>query len=164
MGYPQPTHSNAPALHLLRCHSYRRPIDKRTRAAIGSVAPETRLRRALWNASICGRRSTRRARRRLETAISSARTIFAPGCFTSSRATRRRCIFIRTRKPSWWSKASVRSRISKAASGWSKRTTSCFSRAKEYYQLINKGTEPLVLFGNRSEPFGIGITRAEATK
>ena len=35
-----------------------------------------------------------------------------------------------------------------------------FFGAKEYYQLINKGTEPLVLFGNRSEPFGIGITRA----
>jgi len=35
-----------------------------------------------------------------------------------------------------------------------------FFTAKEYYQLINKGTEPLVLFGNRSEPFGIGITRA----
>jgi len=30
--------------------------------------------------------------------------------------------------------------------------------------LINKGTEPMVLFGNRSEPFGIGITRAEAGK
>jgi mannose-6-phosphate isomerase-like protein (cupin superfamily) len=39
-----------------------------------------------------------------------------------------------------------------------------FFAAKEYYQLINKGTEPLVLFGNRSEPFGIGITRAEQGK
>jgi len=36
-----------------------------------------------------------------------------------------------------------------------------FFAAKEYYQLINQGSEPLVLFGNRSEPFGIGITRAE---
>jgi len=36
-----------------------------------------------------------------------------------------------------------------------------FIRAKEYYQLINSGNEPLVLFGNRSEPFGIGITRAD---
>ena len=39
-----------------------------------------------------------------------------------------------------------------------------FFPAKEYYQLINKGTGPLVLFGNRSEPFGIGITRAEPAK
>jgi len=39
-----------------------------------------------------------------------------------------------------------------------------FIRAKEYYQLINNGTEPLVLFGNRSEPFGIGITRAAEPK
>jgi mannose-6-phosphate isomerase-like protein (cupin superfamily) len=36
-----------------------------------------------------------------------------------------------------------------------------FFAAKEYYQLTNNGTEPLVLFGNRSEPFGVGITRAE---
>ena len=39
-----------------------------------------------------------------------------------------------------------------------------FFAAKEYYQLINKGTAPLVMFGNRSEPFGIGITRAAAGK
>jgi mannose-6-phosphate isomerase-like protein (cupin superfamily) len=39
-----------------------------------------------------------------------------------------------------------------------------FFPAKEYYQLINKGTEPLVLYGNRSEPFGIGITRAGEPK
>ncbi len=39
-----------------------------------------------------------------------------------------------------------------------------FIGAKEYYQLINSGSEPLVLFGNRSEPFGIGITRAESAK
>lgn len=36
-----------------------------------------------------------------------------------------------------------------------------FFPAKEYYQLTNAGSEPLVMFGNRSEPFGIGITRAE---
>jgi mannose-6-phosphate isomerase-like protein (cupin superfamily) len=36
-----------------------------------------------------------------------------------------------------------------------------FFAAKDYYQLTNVGTEPLVMFGNRSEPFGIGITRAE---
>ena len=35
-----------------------------------------------------------------------------------------------------------------------------FFAAKDYYQLTNVGTEPLVMFGNRSEPFGIGITRA----
>ena len=39
-----------------------------------------------------------------------------------------------------------------------------FISAKEYYQLINKSSEPLVLFGNRSEPFGIGITRAQEPK
>jgi len=39
-----------------------------------------------------------------------------------------------------------------------------FVRAKEYYQLISSGSEPLVLFGNRSEPFGIGITRAGEPK
>jgi len=39
-----------------------------------------------------------------------------------------------------------------------------FFAAKDYYQLTNVGDEPLVLFGNRSEPFGIGITRAEAQK
>lgn len=36
-----------------------------------------------------------------------------------------------------------------------------FFAAKDYYQLTNVGDEALVLFGNRSEPFGIGITRAE---
>jgi mannose-6-phosphate isomerase-like protein (cupin superfamily) len=35
-----------------------------------------------------------------------------------------------------------------------------FFAAKDYYQLTNVGTEPLVLFGNRSEPFGVPITRA----
>jgi mannose-6-phosphate isomerase-like protein (cupin superfamily) len=39
-----------------------------------------------------------------------------------------------------------------------------FLPAKEYYQLTNTGAEPLVMFGNRSEPFGIGITRAEEQK
>jgi mannose-6-phosphate isomerase-like protein (cupin superfamily) len=39
-----------------------------------------------------------------------------------------------------------------------------FLPAKEYYQLTNTGTEPVVLFGNRSEPFGIGITRAGEQK
>jgi mannose-6-phosphate isomerase-like protein (cupin superfamily) len=39
-----------------------------------------------------------------------------------------------------------------------------FFAAKDYYQLTNVGDEPLVLFGNRSEPFGIGITRAEEQK
>jgi mannose-6-phosphate isomerase-like protein (cupin superfamily) len=29
-----------------------------------------------------------------------------------------------------------------------------FLRAKDYYQITNTGTEPLVLFGNRSEAFG----------
>jgi mannose-6-phosphate isomerase-like protein (cupin superfamily) len=39
-----------------------------------------------------------------------------------------------------------------------------FFGAKEYYQLTSVGTEPLVMFGNRSEPFGIGITRAGEKK
>ena len=39
-----------------------------------------------------------------------------------------------------------------------------FIGAKEYYQLINNGSDPLVLFGNRSEPFGIGITRTAEAK
>jgi len=29
-----------------------------------------------------------------------------------------------------------------------------FMEAKDYYQITNNGTEPLVLFGNRSEGFG----------
>ena len=45
-----------------------------------------------------------------------------------------------------------------------KKNDVVFFAAKEYYQLINKEAEPLVLFGNRSEPFGIGITRAEEAK
>jgi mannose-6-phosphate isomerase-like protein (cupin superfamily) len=39
-----------------------------------------------------------------------------------------------------------------------------FFAAKEYYQLTSVGAEPLVMFGNRSEPFGIGITRAKEEK
>ena len=35
-----------------------------------------------------------------------------------------------------------------------------FFPAKDYYQLINMDTEPLILFGNRSEPFGVPIVRA----
>ena len=36
-----------------------------------------------------------------------------------------------------------------------------FLAAKDYYQLTNVGTEPLVLFGNRSEPFGVRPVRAD---
>jgi len=39
-----------------------------------------------------------------------------------------------------------------------------FFAAKDYYQLTNVGTEPLVMFGNRSEPFGVPITRAGEEK
>jgi mannose-6-phosphate isomerase-like protein (cupin superfamily) len=39
-----------------------------------------------------------------------------------------------------------------------------FFPAKDYYQLINVGTGPLVLFGNRAEPFGIRPVRAEEEK
>ncbi len=35
-----------------------------------------------------------------------------------------------------------------------------FFAAKDYYQLTNVGSDPLILFGNRSEPFGVPITRA----
>jgi mannose-6-phosphate isomerase-like protein (cupin superfamily) len=45
-----------------------------------------------------------------------------------------------------------------------KKNDIVFFAAKEYYQLVNKGSEPLVLYGNRAEPFGIGITRAEEVK
>ena len=46
----------------------------------------------------------RRGSRRFATAISSARKIFARGCSISRRATRRQCIFIKTRSHSWLSK------------------------------------------------------------
>jgi quercetin dioxygenase-like cupin family protein len=36
-----------------------------------------------------------------------------------------------------------------------------FLPAKEYYQLVSVGTVPLILFGNRSEPFGVRPVRAE---
>jgi len=36
-----------------------------------------------------------------------------------------------------------------------------FLPAKEYYQLTNTGTTPLVLFGNRSEAFGVRPVRPE---
>jgi mannose-6-phosphate isomerase-like protein (cupin superfamily) len=36
-----------------------------------------------------------------------------------------------------------------------------FLPAKEYYQLTNTGTTPLVLFGNRSEKFGVRPVRAD---
>jgi mannose-6-phosphate isomerase-like protein (cupin superfamily) len=41
-----------------------------------------------------------------------------------------------------------------------KKNEVVFFPAKEYYQLTNVGTGPLVLFGNRSEPFGVPIVRA----
>jgi mannose-6-phosphate isomerase-like protein (cupin superfamily) len=37
-----------------------------------------------------------------------------------------------------------------------------FLPAKEYYQLTNAGSATLVLFGNRSEPFGVRPVRADA--
>jgi len=37
-----------------------------------------------------------------------------------------------------------------------------FLPAKEYYQLINTGSGRLVLFGNRSEPFGVRPVRADS--
>jgi len=36
-----------------------------------------------------------------------------------------------------------------------------FLPAKEYYQLTSVGPDTLVLFGNRSEPFGVRPVRAE---
>ncbi len=36
-----------------------------------------------------------------------------------------------------------------------------FLPAKEYYQLTNTGAAPLVLFGNRSEAFGVRPVRAD---
>jgi mannose-6-phosphate isomerase-like protein (cupin superfamily) len=36
-----------------------------------------------------------------------------------------------------------------------------FLPAKEYYQLTNTGSTTLVLFGNRSEPFGVRPVRAD---
>lgn len=36
-----------------------------------------------------------------------------------------------------------------------------FLPAKEYYQLTNVGPSTLVLFGNRSEPFGVRPVRAD---
>ncbi len=35
-----------------------------------------------------------------------------------------------------------------------KKNEVVFLGAKDYYQIVNNGTEPLVLFGNRSEAFG----------
>lgn len=45
-----------------------------------------------------------------------------------------------------------------------KKNDIVFLGAKEYYQLMNLNAEPLVMYGNRSEPFGIGITRAGEEK
>jgi len=36
-----------------------------------------------------------------------------------------------------------------------------FFPAKDYYQLTNVGSTPLILFGNRSESFGVRAVRAE---
>jgi len=38
-----------------------------------------------------------------------------------------------------------------------------FFAAKDYYQITNTGTEPLVLFGNRSESFGGPHIKADGT-
>lgn len=38
-----------------------------------------------------------------------------------------------------------------------------FFAAKDYYQITNSGTEPLVLFGNRSEAFGGPHIRADGS-
>ena len=106
---------------LLRSPFFRSPIDKRTRAAIGSTRLKNWFGRALWNASISEQKIDARAQARLEITIFLARIIFARGCFTSSRVTTRRCIFIRTRRRFWWSRENVRLKISRAASGWRKR-------------------------------------------
>jgi len=39
-----------------------------------------------------------------------------------------------------------------------------FFPAKEYYQLTSVGSDTLVLFGNRSEPFGVRPVRAETNQ
>ncbi len=38
-----------------------------------------------------------------------------------------------------------------------------FLKAKDYYQITNTGTDPLVLFGNRSEAFGGPHVKADGT-
>jgi mannose-6-phosphate isomerase-like protein (cupin superfamily) len=43
-----------------------------------------------------------------------------------------------------------------------KKDDAVFLPAKEYYQLTNSGASTLVLFGNRSEPFGVRPVRADA--
>jgi len=45
-----------------------------------------------------------------------------------------------------------------------KKNDLIFLPAKEYYQLTNVGSGPLVLFGNRSEKFGVRPVRADEQK
>src|SRR5215813_4295683 len=44
-----------------------------------------------------------------------------------------------------------------------KKNEVVFFAAKDYYQITNTGTEPLVLFGNRSEGFGGPHIKADGT-
>jgi mannose-6-phosphate isomerase-like protein (cupin superfamily) len=44
-----------------------------------------------------------------------------------------------------------------------KKSEVLFLNAKDYYQIINTGSEPLVLFGNRSEAFGGPHIKADGT-
>jgi len=91
---------------------------------------------------------------------SSAPTTFAPGCFTSSRATARRCTTTNHRRLLVIDgKCSV-----KGIQGDERvieKNDIVFLPAKEYYQLTSVGPGALILFGNRSEPFGVRPVRAE---
>ena len=163
MGYPQPTtpmlqHSITPLPFVPP------PIDKPTRAAIGSVAPATPVQEGVMECINLGQKIDEARAQKIKNShffgTDNFRTwmlYFEPGDDTPMHFHQNPETFLVVR-----GECSIKDL--KGGERVVKKDDIVFFAAKEYYQLINKGTEPLVLFGNRSEPFGIGITRAEATK
>ena len=68
-----------------------------------------------------------------------------------------------TRRPFWSFPEAAWSRESRARRGPIQKNEVVFFAAKDYYQITNTGTEPLVLFGNRSESFGGPHIKADGT-
>ena len=95
--------------------------------------------------------------------ISTARITSGRGCSISFPAMERICTITPVRKPFWFSPATEWSKVSKGEEKPIKKHDVLCLAAKDYYQIVNTGTEPLVLFGNRSEAFGGAHILADGT-
>ncbi len=87
-------------------------------------------------------------------------TIFAHGRFTSSQVIAPRCTSTNRRKTFLVIDGGCAVKGIKGEERIIEKNDIVLLPAKDFYQLVNVGAGPLVLFGNRSEPLGVCPVRA----